>query len=103
MTVWSFAVQDGNPGISQVVHQRERMDYVHRHKGCIYAHPHGKAYTEIPTFHGQWLSVPVQLGRLPLGIYLGGKVSPWAQYPCLPGLFAYLWKAIHTKLENHTR
>ena len=66
------------------------MDYVHQQKGCISAHPHGKAYTEIPTVHSQWLSVPVQLGCLPLGIYQGGKVSPRAQSPCLPGLFAYL-------------
>ena len=90
MTIWSFAVQDGNPGISQVVHQREGMHYVHWHAGCISAHPHGKAYTEILPVHSHWLSVLVQLGRLPLGIYQGGKVSPRGQSPCLPGLLADL-------------
>ena len=90
MTICSFAVQDENPGISQVVHQREGMHYVHWHTGCISAHPHGKAYTEILPVHSHWLSVPVQLGRLPLGIYQGGKVSPRGQSPCLPGLLAYL-------------
>ena len=90
MTIWSFAVQDGNPGISQVVHQREGMHYVHWHTGCISAHPHGKAYTEILPVHSHWLSVPVQLGCLLLGIYQGSKVSPRGQSPCLPGLLAYL-------------
>ena len=90
MTIWSFAVQDGNPGISQVVHQREGMHYVHWHTECISAHPHGKAYTEILPVHSHWLSVPVQLGCLLLGIYEGGKVSPRGQSPCLPGLLAYL-------------
>ena len=75
MTIWSFAVQDGNPGISQVVHRREGMHYVHWHTGCISAHPHGKAYTEILPVHSHWLSVPVQLGCLLLGIYQGSKVN----------------------------
>ena len=96
MTIWSFAVQDENPGMSQVIHQRERMDYVHWHTGCISAHPHGNACTEIPLVHGQWSSVPDQLGHLPLGIFQGGKVSPSGQSPCLPGLLAYLRLIPHT-------
>ena len=53
------AVQDGNPGISQVIHQREQMDYVHRHTGRIFARSHGKACIEIPLIHGQRSSIPV--------------------------------------------
>ena len=51
MTIWSFH--------SQADHQRERMDCVHRHIGCISVHPHGMACTELD----YWLictSSPVQ-------------------------------------------
>ena len=91
MTIWSFHSSRWKYwGISQVVHQREQMDNVHWHTGCISAHPHGKACTEIPSVHGQWSSVPVQLHHLPLGIYQGGQVTPRGQAACLPGLLAYL-------------
>ena len=84
------AVHDGNPGITQVVHQREQMDCVHRYIGRIYAHLHCKACTEIPVVHGQWSNVLVQLGHLPSGIYQGGQVASKGQAPCLPELLAYL-------------
>ena len=84
------AVHDGNPGITQVVHQREQMDCVHRYIGCIYAHLHCKACTEIPVVHGQWSNVLVQLGHLPSGIYQGGQVASKGQAPCLPELLVYL-------------
>ena len=76
-------VQDGNPGISQVVHQREQMDYVHWHTGRISAHLHGKSCTEILPVLGQRLSVPIQLGHLPSIIYQGSQVAPRGQTPML--------------------
>ena len=69
-------VQDGNPGISQVVHQREQMDCVHWHMGRISAHLLGKSCTEILPVLGQRFSVPIQLGHLPSVIYQGGQVAP---------------------------
>ena len=84
------AVQDGNPGISQVVHQREQMDCVHQYIGRISAHLRGKACTEIPVVHGQWSNVLVQLGHLPSGIYQGSHVASKGQAPCLPELLVYL-------------
>ena len=83
-------VHDGNPGITQVVHQREQMDCVHRYIGRIYAHLHCKACTEIPVVHGQWSNVLVQLGHLPSGIYQGGQVASEGQAPCLLELLVYL-------------
>ena len=84
------AVQDGNPGISQVVHQRQQMDCVHHYIGRISAHLRGKACTEIPVVHGQWSNVLVQLVHLTSGIYQGSHVASKGQAPCLPELLAYL-------------